>query len=139
MAMRIAVIFFAEKNREKLLSISKSLAKGIEAQGHQVDIIDGTRDVNTKLTIHQYIAVGTEAVTAIKGKIPEKVSTYLANAGKVAGTRSFAFVIKTLFGALKALDNLMKSMEKEGMFLKFSEIIQSDVEAEEIGKRLHIS
>jgi len=136
--MRIAVVFFGEKRRDKLLSVSKSLAKGIESQGHQVDIIDGTRDVNTKLTIHQYVAVGSEAVTAFKGRIPEKVSAYLANAGMVAGKRSFAFVIKTFFGAAKALFNLMKSMEREGMYLKFSEIIDSDVAAEEIGKRLHV-
>lgn len=136
--MRVAVVFFAEKNREKLLSICRSLARGIESQGHQVDLIDGVRDVNTKLTIHQYIVVGTEAVTAFKGRIPEKVSVFLANAGRVAGTRSFAFVIKTFFGATKALSHLMKGMEKEGMYLKFSEIIQSDVEAEAMGKRLHI-
>ena len=33
---------------------------------------------------------------------------------------------------------LVKIMESEGMYLKSSEVIQSEVEAEEIGKRLHI-
>ena len=32
----------------------------------------------------------------------------------------------------------MKGMEKEGMFLKYSSILNSAQEAEEIGKRLHI-
>jgi len=32
----------------------------------------------------------------------------------------------------------MKGMEKEGMFLKYSTILNSPQEAEEIGKRLHI-
>ncbi len=136
--MRTAVIFFTGKNRNKLLNISRSLARGIEKQGYQVDIIDGDRDVNTKLTIYQYIAIGTEAVSAIGGKIPGKVSKFLASAGMISGKRSFAFTIKTTLGSQKALSRLMKSMEGEGMYLKYSEILTSDAEAEEVGKRLHI-
>jgi Trp operon repressor len=56
----------------------------------------------------------------------------------VAGKRSFAFITKNVFGAPKALVRLMKNMEKEGMFLKYSSILNSPQEAEEIGKRLHI-
>ena len=44
--MRIAVIYFAGGQRNKLVEVSKGLVKGIEAQGHQVDLIDGDRDVN---------------------------------------------------------------------------------------------
>ena len=137
--MRVAVVFFTEKSREKLINISKSLAEGIKSQGHQVDLIDGDRDVNTRLTIYKYIAVGTEAVTSIGGKIPEKVAVFLSAAGVVSGKRCFAFILKKFFGSTKALFRLMKGMEKEGMFLKYSEIIQSDVEAEEIGKRLQVA
>ncbi len=136
--MRTAVIFFSGKNREKILNLAKALARGIESQGHQVDIIDGDRDVNSKLTIYQYIAVGTESVSLFGGKIPEKISTFLASAGMVAGKRSFAFVAKTPLGSQKALSRLMKQMESEGMYLKYSEVLNSQVEAEEIGKRLHI-
>ncbi len=136
--MRVAIVFIGEKKRDQLLSLSKGLAKGLESQGHQVDIIDGNRDVNTKLSIYKYIAIGTEAVSAFGGKIPDKVSTYIANGGMISGKRAFAFVIKSFLGATRALIRLMKIMEAEGMFLKFSQIIQSELEAEEIGKRLHI-
>ena len=136
--MRVAVIFFSQKNRDKLVTICKSLAAGIESQGHQVDIVDGDHDVNTKLTIYKYLAIGTESVSVFGGKIPEKVSHFLSQAGFLTGKRSFAFVLKTLFGSTRALFRLMKGMEKEGMYLKYSEILQSDIEAEEIGKRLHI-
>ena len=61
--MRVAAVFFPAKDRKKILDITKGLAKGIESQGHTVDIIDGTRDVNTKLTIYKYIVVGAEKVT----------------------------------------------------------------------------
>ena len=135
--MRVAVVFFAEKKRDKILNITKGLVRGIESQGHQVDVIDGAHDVNTRLTIYKYVAVGTEAISFIGGKIPAKVAPFLASAGTVSGKRSFAFIVKG-FGAAKALFNLMKSMEKEGMYLKNSEILQSDVEAEEMGKRLHV-
>ena len=69
--MRTAVVFIPQSHRDKLLEISKALATGIEAQGHTVDIIDGSRDVNTKLTIYEYVAIGTEVTSLFGGKIPE--------------------------------------------------------------------
>ena len=135
--MRAVVVFFAPKNRTKVLDHAQALARGIEAQGHQVDIVDGSRDVNTKLTIYQYIAIGTESMS-ITGKISDTVGTYLSNAGAIAGKRSYAFLTKSMFGSTRALARVMKNMEKEGMFLKNSTILTSPAEAEEIGKRLHI-
>ena len=71
--MRTAVVFFATNSRDKILNITKALARGIESKGHQVDIVDGDHDVNTKLTIYQYLAIGTEPLSSFSGKIPEKV------------------------------------------------------------------
>jgi hypothetical protein len=136
--MRIGVVFIAEKNRDKLLSLAKALARGVEAQGHQADVLDGSRDTSTKLTIYNYIAVGTEPISLFGGKIPDRVAQFLSSAGMVSGKRCFAFVPKKPLGSTKALFRLMKAMEQEGMFLKSSEILQSDVEAEEIGKRLKL-
>lgn len=136
--MRAAVVFFATNSRDKILNITRALSRGIESQGHQVDIIDGVHDVNAKLTMYQYIAVGSETLSNFSSKIPDKVNNFLSASGMVAGKRSFAFVTKNIFGSSKALARLMKHMEKEGMFLKFSSILSSPQEAEEIGKRLHI-
>ena len=137
--MRVAVIFVPQAKRDKLLDIAKALASGIESQGHRVDLVDASRDVNTKLTIYQYIAVGTEVVSLFGGKIPTKVSEFLRSSGIVAGKRSFAFVTKKAMGAEKGLQRLMKQMESEGMFLKFSGVLSSSAEATEIGKRLSIN
>jgi menaquinone-dependent protoporphyrinogen IX oxidase len=137
--MRVAVVFVPQSKREKLLEISKALASGIEAQGHQVDVVDATHDVNSKLTIYEYIAVGTEVVTLFGGKIPSRVSEFLRSSGSVGGKRSFAFVTKKAIGADKGLQRLMKQMESEGMFLKLSGVLSSPAEATEIGKRLKIS
>ena len=135
--MRVAVIFFAGLKRDKLVEISRALAKGLESQGHHVDLIDGDRDVNTKLTIYGYIAVGTSAVSFIGGKIPEKVPSFLANSGIVSGKRSFAYVAKAGIRIVKTMSKLMQTMEHEGMYLKYSEVLSSPEEAEAIGKRLH--
>ena len=136
--MRAAIVFFATNSRDRILNITRSLARGIESQGHQVDIIDGVHDVNAKLTMYQYIAVGSETLSKFSSKIPDKVGYFLSSSGMVAGKRSFAFVTKNVIGATKALARLMKNMEKEGMFLKYSSILNSPQEAEEIGKHLHI-
>ena len=136
--MRVGIVFIAPKNRDKVMTLAKALGRGIEAQGHQVDLFDGIHDVTNKLTGYQYIVVGTEPITAFGGKIPEKVGGFLSSAGMIQGKRCFAFVPKVFLGSTKALFRLMKAVEKEGMFLKSSEIIQSEVEAEEIGKRLHV-
>ena len=136
--MRVVAVFVPGKNRDKIREMAKSLARGIEAQGHQVDIVDGSRDVNTKLTIYEYIAVGTEQTSTFGGKIPDRVGQFLKESGIVGGKKSFAFVMKRPIGSTKALSRLMKVMEQEGMFLKLSEAFNSKEEAEEIGKRLKI-
>lgn len=136
--MRIATVFFPDNNRDKLRNVAKSLAHGLEANGHQVDLVDGSRDVNTKLTIYEYIAVGTEQTNLFGGKIPDRVSYFLREAGIVGGKKCFAFVLKRPLGTTKSLSKLMKVMEHEGMFLKRSDVIASPGEAEAIGKRLNI-
>jgi len=136
--MRVAVVFFSGRNREKIRDLATGLARGIEKQGNQVDVFDGARDNNVRLTIYQYIAVGMEPSGSFSGKVPDLVKSFLAGSGVVTGKKSYAFVSRSAFGTAKSLSNLMRSMEGEGMFLKNSDVLRSGVEAEEIGKRLHI-
>ena len=119
--MRVVAVFFAGKNRNRLLNVTKALSRGLESQGHQVDIIDGDRDINAKLTIYGYIAVGTTAVNTWGGKIPEKVSAYLANAGIVAGKRCFAYTINSSMRTGKTLSRLTRAAAWR---IKISEIIE---------------
>ncbi len=136
--MRIAVVFYPTKSREKLLAVSTKLAQGLEAQGHQVTVIDASRDVNTKLTMFEYICVGSQGTAFFKGRIPVEFRRYLAGAGIVAGKRSFAYVIKSGLSTLRALSKLMHEMETEGMFLKYSDVLASEGDALETGKRLKV-
>lgn len=136
--MRVAVVFFEGGNRGRTLGIVRGLAKGIESQGQTVDIVDGDHDINTKLSIYEYIVVGTSAVNVSGGKISDSVGRFLANAGAVAGKRSFAFAVKKGFRVAKTLAAIMHVMEKEGLYLKYSQVISSAAEAEATGERLHI-
>ena len=90
--MRVAVVFFSGKNRERIRDLANGLAKGIEKQGNQVDVFDARRDNNVKLTIYQYIAIGMEPSGSFSGKVPDSVRSFLAGSGVVTGKKSYAFV-----------------------------------------------
>ena len=137
--MKIAVVFFAGNNRNQLTETAKGLQQGLEKQGHQVDLIDGDRDVNVKLTIYEYICIGATAINFFGGKVNGHIPKFLANSGLVSGKRCFAFTTKTGLRQMKTLRALMKLMEHEGMYLKNSDILANSQEAEEVGKRLHVS
>ena len=136
--MRVAVLFFGGGKREKTAEIARGLAAGIEKEGHQVTVIDGDRDVNAKLTVYEYIAVGTSPASLFRGKIDGKITEYLGNAGMIGGKKAFAFVVNQPFGAQRALTRLMKALEHEGIFIRFSEILRSREEAEALAGRLRL-
>lgn len=135
--MRVAVLYF-RNGSEKVKKIASHLSRGVESLGHQVTLIDAENDSDTKLTIYEYIILGTTANSFFSSKISDKVSTYLQNAGRVSGTKCYAFIVKNGLFVQKSLHLLMKKMEKEGMFLKISDVIGTPEEAELIGKKLHI-
>ena len=136
--MRVCIVICYQGNGSKLLETAKGLSKGILSQGHQVDIIDGTKEQGKKVSFYDYIAMGTTATTSFGGKIPDSVKNFLAQCGSVSGKRSFAFINGGGIRKNKTLKALMDTMEHEGMYLKFSEILQQSQDAEQIGKRLHI-
>ena len=120
------------------MSLARALARGIESQGHSADVFDGDRDSNVKLTGYQYIAIGAEPLSSLSGRVPERVARFLSGAGMLSGKRSFAFVARNTLGAGRALGRLMKSMEKEGMLIKNSEVFATAQAAEETGRKLHV-
>ncbi len=136
--MHAAVIYFYKEKQDKLLKLSRGIAKGIEAQGHQVDIIDGSRDMEKRLFIYKYIAIGIETISAFGGRLIEKVEKFFKIAANISGKRSFAFVTKSMLGSERTLGMLMKGMESQGMIITYSEILNDDIAAEKIGKMLNI-
>ena len=135
--MRVAVLFFPAARRDKLLAISKALAEGIGAGSQIVDIVDGSTD-DVRLTPYEYIAIGTEQIGAVSGRVPTRIKEWLASAGRVAGKRCYAFLLRSTFRSARALASLMSIMEREGMILRNSGVIATAEEARTIGARLHI-
>jgi hypothetical protein len=134
--MRVAVVSIP-RQRGGVPEYLKSLAKGIEAMGHRVDIIDGWTEDGMRLPGYEYIAVCAEAVSFWGGKLPEILPKILGTGSGLVGKKSAGFIKKTgpIFMA-KALSNVMKAMEKEGMRVNWSDIILSPAHAEALGKRI---
>ena len=135
--MQVCVVY-AAKSREsgdKLKAICQSFAKGLEMQGHQVDIISAYDE--TRLTPYDYVIIGSEPVSFFSASIPSILSKFLAQAGTISGKRCMAFIPSCLRKG-RTLQNLMKAMEGEGMMLKLSDVIKRPDEALAIGKRLTV-
>ena len=136
--MRIAVISVPAR-RKGIPDYVKSLARGMESMGHRVDILDAWTEDGFRLPGYEYIAVCAEAVSGWGGKMPEPLPKILSAGSGLVGKKSAAFLKKTgPFFINKALTNLMKAMEKEGMLINWSEILLSAPQAEALGKRIGV-
>ena len=119
--------------------LALGLSEGIQHQGHDVDLIDMQRDTGKIISYYDYIAVGTTAISFWGGKIPPVVSNFLKQCGTISGKRSFAFISKKGIRQGKTLQALMRSMESQGMYLTYSDVLSNRAYAKEVGKRLVIS
>ena len=133
--MRIAVV--SAPRRQGVPEYIKSLAKGMEAMGHRVDIVDAWTEDGMRLPGYEYIAVCAEPASFWGGKVPDVLARVLGAGSGLVGKKSAAFIKKTgpIF-ITKALWNVMKAMEKEGMKINWSEIILNPGHAEALGKRI---
>jgi len=132
--MRVAVIS-APPQRRFPADYTLALAKGIEAMGHTVEIIDAWTDDGMKLPACQYITIVTEPLSFFSAKIPEAARKILTSRG-IDGKKSAAFIKKSGLRSAKTLINLMNAMEKEGLIVNWSEILLNAPHAEAMGKRI---
>jgi menaquinone-dependent protoporphyrinogen IX oxidase len=135
--MRIAVVYFGEKEKKRLAEVAQALATGLEGQGAQVEVYD-FKDLSRPLSLFQFLVVGTENQGSFGGKIPAQLTHLLKNAGTLGSKRCCAFVIRRGFRVNKAMLSLMKLMEKEGMFVVNSAQLLTTDEARSFGKTLNI-
>jgi hypothetical protein len=132
--MRVVVVS-VPASRGGIPDCVSALAKGIESMGHRVDVLDAWTEDGFRLPGYEYIVVCAEAVSFFGGKMPDALTKVLS-AGHVDGKKSAAFLKKSGPFTSKALSNLMRAMEKEGMYINWSEIILSTPQAEALGKRI---
>ncbi|MCX7788815.1 MAG: hypothetical protein N2442_14090 [Spirochaetes bacterium] len=134
--MRVAIVYFAPKHRDTYRTLAEGIARGLISRGAQVDVIDGETEKEKRLSLYEYIIMGCEPASLFGKKIPTTVDRFLSQAGSIGGKRSCAFIGKHLFASSRALSQLMKSMEREGMFLTYSEILSNRAQAEQLGIHL---
>ncbi|WP_320129277.1 hypothetical protein [uncultured Sphaerochaeta sp.] len=138
--MKVCVLYASSnKDSKNLKDISNALSEGIASQGHIVDVFDMNLEAGKIVSYYDYLVVGTETTTFFGGKIPSIVSSFLKGAGSISGKRCLAFVTKGGLRSMKTLQTLMKVMEKEGMYLKKSELIAKIDYAKAVGKHLKVS
>jgi len=133
--MRIAVIS-APSVRKEPPDYVQALVKGMQSMGHRVDIVDVWTEDGYKLPGYEYIAVAAEPVSFLSGKIQSNISKMLATGSSLAGKKSAAFIKKTGIFSVRALANLMRAMEKEGMIVNWSDLLFNAPHAEAMGKRI---
>jgi len=133
--MRIAVISAPSVKKEPPDYV-QALVKGMQSMGHRVDIVDVWTEDGYKLPGYEYIAVAAEPISFLSGKIRSNISKVLAAGSSLAGKKSAAFIKKTGIFSGRALANLMRAMEKEGMIVNWSDILLNGPHAEAMGKRI---
>jgi len=133
--MRIAVIS-APAQRKAPPDYVKALVKGMESMGHRIELIDAWTDDGMRLGGCEYIALVTESASLFSAKIPDVLPRILSAGSGLGGKKSAAFIKKGGLFTARALVNLMKAMEKEGMMVNWSEILLNPPHAEAMGKRI---
>jgi hypothetical protein len=108
----------------------------MESMGHRVDIMDAWTEDGFRLPGYEYIAIAAEAVSFFSGKIPEPLPRFLSAGSGLGGKKSAAFIKKGGLFTGRALTNLMRAMEKEGMLVNWSDILFNPSHAESLGKRI---
>jgi hypothetical protein len=135
--MRIAVVSAPAVKKDPPAYVC-SFAKGMESMGHRVDIINVWTEDGMKLPGYEYIAVITEPVSFFSGKIIRNISRLLAAGSTLSGKKSASFVFKSGLFYNRALSNLMRAMEKEGMVVNWSDVLFNAPHAEVMGKRIGV-
>jgi hypothetical protein len=108
----------------------------MESMGHRVDVLDAWTEDGFRLPGYEYIVVTAESVSLFGGKMPEAVAKILGSGSGLGGRKGAAFLKKTGPFTTKAMANLMRVMEREGMVVNWSDILLNAAHAESLGKRI---
>jgi hypothetical protein len=133
--MRIAIIS-APAKRMGIPDYVTALAKGIDSMGHRADVIDAWTEDGFRLPGYEYIVAVAESSSLFGGKMPDVLPKILSAGSGLVGKKGAAFLRKTGPFTGKAMANLMRIMEHEGVVVNWSDILLSAPHAETLGKRI---
>jgi hypothetical protein len=133
--MRIAIIS-APAQRKGIPDYVTAMAKGMESMGHRVDVMDAWTEDGFRLPGYDYIVAIAESLSLFGGKMPAVLPKFLSAGSGLVGKKGAAFLKKTNPFTGKAMFNLMRALEHEGMVVNWSDIILNAPHAEVLGKRI---
>ena len=133
--MKVAICYYSTKKKE-LDEIAKGIERGISEQGHQTMLVNMLTN-ESKLSMNKYFVIGCNTVSLFRGKLPKGFVNKLENMGSIGGKHCMAFVNKKM-GKASTLLNLMNTIEKQGLFVDYSEILANYKDGYLLGKKLHI-
>lgn len=134
--MRALVLYSAAGN---MLDLVKGLARGLEAVGYQVQLLDagiGASSFNIPMAMYDLVCVGSPALGTFGGEIAADVDAALRKAVRLQGRPAVAFVRNRAFGANRSLRVLMEAMETQGAWVQDFAAVSAPAEAERLGRRL---
>lgn len=136
--MKVALICFYDGKDARTEVIAGAVRQSAEEAGNTVQVLDGMQETGpAALALSDYIAVIARKSGFFGSALPSRIKEFFAAAGSVAGKKGAALLVSYgLFGNRKAYENLMRSMEKEGVVLDYSDILRNRDEARAGGKNL---
>lgn len=135
--MRTLILSFLKKDSTRHQQILKKLEAAAVTKGHIVDVKDARLDRETlRLTMYEYIAIVVPANPFSGKKVPTSLPEILSTCGNVSGKKGCALVVKTGFFSQKFCRVVMYKMEKEGMMVDYSEVINNVDHAAYVGKNI---
>jgi len=138
--MKVCVLYGGkDRKAERVKQIAESITKGISSKDHLVDLFNMYTERGKIVSYYDYIVIVSEQTTFWGGKIPDIVAGFLKTAGSISGIRCSGFIYGKGFRKMKTLQTLMNTMEKEGLYLKVSDILAKPDQGFAVGKRLHIN
>lgn len=134
--MRIGLIVAEAGKAGSLRAYAEAVSRGVESMGHRVDVLDARTEDGRKLAGFEYLIVLAESASFFGGKLPDSLPKLLAAASSLVGKKGAAFLRPSGLFSGKAMANLMRAMEKEGMCVNWSELVPKPSMAEASAKRI---
>lgn len=134
--MRVALVFFSEKENLDLKNILTRSEEVLAEKGHHCRIFDGLRDDGTGLASFDYLIIGA-STRGFLSRLPARIAAFFSQQNLI-GKKAFVFTLKNGLRNSKAVFDLMKITEAQGIVIKYSEVLGSVEEAEYVVNDLHL-
>ncbi|OJF76894.1 MAG: hypothetical protein BKP49_04830 [Treponema sp. CETP13] len=134
--MRVLILHFLDTRNAKNITILRNLQAASENNGHQVTLMNAKDVGNLQFPMYEYVCIVTKSAKLFGAKLPSQMGEILNKHGTLSGKKGCSLVVKGGFSSDKMNTLVMKAMEKEGIFIDYSQVIESPEHAKSIGKKI---